>query len=128
MYFHLAKDDLRIVYGTIRPLAHSWQIVCVLGISIVCVLLGISISKMYNIEQTRRGCGDDCLIDDLNEWLQRNYNPDKYGQPNWRTLIEYIDEIDCDLARDLAKKHKGNFINYYIIIVRKTSFVFYCLQ
>ena len=81
-------------------MAHRWQN--------LCILLGISQSKIDAINITCLGRPCDCLSRGVNEWLQRNYNTDKYGLPSWRTLIEYIDDIDCALARDLVKKHEGN--------------------
>ena len=88
-------------------MSHRWQS--------LCILLGISQSKVDAIEQTYLGRGYDCLSKGLNEWLQRNYNTDKYGLPSWRTLIEHVDDIDCALARDLVKKHEGKFILFKVI-------------
>ena len=100
-YFLLAAEkDLGKVYPAILSLADRWRE--------IFIHLGIPMRIINNIEKTRRGYGHDCLSDGLYEWLKRNYSTDDYGIPSWRTLIEHIDKIDCDLARDLAKKHEGN--------------------
>ena len=72
-------------------------------------------SEIDTTEQTYRGRGDDCLSKGLYEWLKRKYDTDQYGLPSWRTLIKYIDKIDCALAGDLAKKHKGSFMVLIVI-------------
>ena len=102
LYFLLAKDDLGIVYQAVLSLADDCHR--------LCLFLGIPKSKIDAIKQSYPAHVHEWLIEGLSEWLRSNHNTDKYGQPSWRTLIKCIGNIDCELARSLAKEHEGEFM------------------
>jgi hypothetical protein len=105
--FQAAEDDLGIVYQAVFSLAGRWHT--------LCVLLGIPKSTIKTIEQNYPSQVDVCLSEGLSEWLQCNYNTDKYGLPSWRMLLERVGIIKCALARGLAKKHEGNLMLRYSV-------------
>ena len=47
----------------------------------------------------------------VTEWLKKNYNVEKFGEPTWRQLVRAVDDpaggADKALARDLATRHKA---------------------
>ena len=54
------------------------------------VAFRLKASKLREIEEVNRGNLKDCLIDILTNWLNRNYNVDKFGEPSWRRVVEVI--------------------------------------
>ena len=52
----------------------------------------------------------DCLTYTLIEWLERNYNVKKFGEPTWQVLVKAVGDpaggANRALARKLARKHK----------------------
>ena len=46
----------------------------------------------------------------VTEWLKKNYNVEKYGEPTWQRLVEVVVHptggANTALARDIARKHK----------------------
>ena len=52
-----------------------------------------------------------CLTSMVTEWLKRNYNVKKFGEPTWQKLVEVVGHpaagANKALARDIAKKHKA---------------------
>ena len=40
------------------------------------------------------------------QWLLMNYYHQKFGRPSWRLLVQAVDMIDHQLAKDIAKKHQ----------------------
>ena len=52
-----------------------------------------------------------CLTSVVKEWLKRNYDVRKFGEPTWRWLVEAVSSptggANMALARDMARKHKA---------------------
>ena len=52
-----------------------------------------------------------CLTWILMEWLMRNYNVERFGEPTWRQLVEALGHsaggINVVLARKIARRHKA---------------------
>ena len=46
----------------------------------------------------------------VTEWLKRNYNVKKFGEPTWQWLVEAVGDpaggANTALAREIATKHK----------------------
>ena len=55
---------------------------------------------------------DDCLIDMLTMWLNKNYNTEKFGNPTWELLAEAVSHRaggnNPALSDDISMKHGGN--------------------
>ena len=51
-----------------------------------------------------------CLTLMVTEWLSRNYNVKKFGEPTWQQLAEAVGHpaggANMALAREIAKRHK----------------------
>ena len=47
----------------------------------------------------------------VKEWLKRNYDARKIGEPTWHWLVKAVSDpaggADMALARDMAKRHKA---------------------
>ena len=52
-----------------------------------------------------------CLSWMVMEWLMRNYNVEKFGEPSWRMLVEAVAHpaggANTALARRIAMRHKA---------------------
>lgn len=52
-----------------------------------------------------------CLHQMVCEWLNRNYNVGKFGEPTWQKLVEAVRNpaggANTAVARDIAGKHKA---------------------
>ena len=52
-----------------------------------------------------------CLTSMVKEWLKRNYDARKIGEPTWQRLVEAVSNpaggADMAFARDMAKRHKA---------------------
>ena len=52
-----------------------------------------------------------CLTWILMEWLMRNYNVEKFGEPTWGQLVEALGHsaggVNVVLARKIARRHKA---------------------
>ena len=63
----------------------------------------------------------------LTEWLQQNYNTDRFGKPSWRLLVDAVAHPvggnNPALAKKIAAKHKGK-----INITKWMSFTCLCFQ
>ena len=48
----------------------------------------------------------------LKNWLRRNYNVERFGEPTWRAVVEVVAHSaagdNCALALSIARKHTGN--------------------
>ena len=70
---------------------------------------------LQNIE-TR--CSNDpcvCLSQMLMEWLKKNYNVKKFGEPTWQQLVEAVGHpaggANMGLAKKIAKRHRTEGIS-----------------
>ena len=69
----------------------------------------------FAIESQAKNNGDPqaCLSSMVTEWLKRNYNVKRFGEPTWQWLVHECSEwprrwSTCTaLARDIARRHKA---------------------
>ena len=58
-----------------------------------------------------KNCGDPtaCLTSVVKEWLKRNYNVERFGEPTWQWLVKVVGDpaggADKALARHIATRH-----------------------
>lgn len=54
----------------------------------------------------------DCLCGVLNEWLEGEYNTQRFGSPSWKQLVKAVAHEhggnDCYLAEWIDNKYNGN--------------------
>ena len=53
----------------------------------------------------------DCLRSMVIEWLKRNYNVRKFGEPTWQKLVQAVGHpaggANMALAREIARRHRA---------------------
>ena len=66
------------------------------------------------LQNTEKRYGSDpraCLTWILMEWLMRNYNVERFGEPTWQRLVEVVGHpaggADMNLARTIGRRHKA---------------------
>ena len=77
--------------------------------------IGVALQmKTDTLESIQVGNGGDpaaCLTSVVTEWLKRNYNVEKSGEPTWQKLVEAVGHpaggANKALARGIAKRHKA---------------------
>ena len=74
------------------------------------IALRLKPDVLENIETRYHGDPRKCLSSMIVEWLKRNYNVEKFGEPTWRWLVEAVGDpaggANTVLARKIATKHK----------------------
>ena len=52
-----------------------------------------------------------CLTSTVTEWLRRNYNVKKFGEPTWQWLVKAVGDAaggaNTALAKEIAERHKA---------------------
>ena len=79
--------------------------------SSIGIALQLKPAFLQSIE-TRYSCHPrTCLTWMLMEWLMRNYNVERFGEPTWRQLVEALGHsaggANVALARKIARRHKA---------------------
>ena len=65
-------------------------------------------SKISEIKMSHPGDLSGCLRDTVQEWLKKNYNTEKYGDPSWRMIVKAVADFNQGVAKNIATKHPGN--------------------
>ena len=75
---------------------------------------------LEKIDEQHSGVPTACLISIVTEWLKRNYNVKKFGEPTWQWLVEAVDDpaggANTALAREIAKRHKAGGMSSYFTV------------
>ena len=94
------KDDLFDVKSELTPVSANWKSI---GIA-----LGLPIAILDCIHAEKPS---DCLTSMATEWLKRNYNEKRFGEPSWQRLVEAVGDqaggADMALAMKIASRHKA---------------------
>ena len=74
------------------------------------VALRLSSNTLDGIEAKNNGDPSTCLTSVVTEWLRKNYNVKRFGEPTWQRLVEAVGDPagggNMALARDMARRHK----------------------
>ena len=66
---------------------------------------------MDGIKAENSGDPPACLSSTVTEWLNRNYNVKRFGEPTWQVLVKAVGDpaggANMALARDMATRHKA---------------------
>lgn len=97
------SDDLFDVKSELSSTSANWK------------SIGIALRLNPNIlDCIQAGNNSDptaCLTSVVIEWLKRNYNVKKFGEPTWQRLVEVVGHpaggANKALARDIAGRHKA---------------------
>ena len=96
------EDDIRELMGSLIEVLDKWKFI---GVD-----LGLKMSKLKTIEEENRGNPKSCFLDVLTNWLNRNYNTKKFGEPSWQKVVEAVANPAAGdnvvLAETIAKKHQ----------------------
>ena len=76
--------------------------------------IGIALRLDHNIldgiQAKNSGDPQACLSSMVTEWLKRNYNVEKFGEPTWQWLVDVVGDpaggAHMALARKIARRHK----------------------
>ena len=96
-------DDLFDVQSELIPVTAKWR------------NIGTALRlKSDVLESIQAGSGSDppaCLASMVTEWLKRNYNVKRFGEPTWQKLVEAVGHpaggANKAVARDIARRHKA---------------------
>ena len=100
------EDDLHDVITLLKGVVTKWKA--------IGTAFRLKQSKLREIQVANHGNPEDCLRSVLDNWLNRNYNVTKFGEPSWRRVVEVVaDPAAGDnvvLARSIATAHSCKFI------------------
>ena len=75
------------------------------------VALGLGENVLDRIEHENHNLMS-CLSKMVTEWLKKNYNAERFGEPTWEKLAEVVRSKvggnNSALAQDIARKHGNN--------------------
>ena len=94
-------DDYYDVLSELTPLAASWK-----GIGFALRLKHDALEK---IDKQHSADPSACLASVVTEWLRKNYNVKKFGEPTWQRLAKAVGDAaggaNKALSKRIAKKH-----------------------
>ena len=100
--FTLDLNDLFEVKSELTPVVAHWKDI---GIA-----LRLNPNILGRIDAGNSGDPTACLTSMVTEWLKRNYNKEKFGEPTWRWLVQAVGDpaggADMALASSIAGRHK----------------------
>ena len=81
--------------------------------------LGLKPDTLDSIDKRNSGDPTACLMSVVTEWLKRNYNMEKFGEPTWQQLVRAVADpaggANKGVAKDMATKHKAGGISMIYI-------------
>ena len=99
------EDDAGLLLKTLIEVASKWRLI---GVG-----FGIKSGKLDELEDKNRGDPKKCFLDVLTNWLNRNYNTSKFGEPSWRQVVDVIASPAAGdnvvLATSVAKAHPSMY-------------------
>jgi len=97
------SDDIFDVKNELITVAARWRDV---GIA-----LHLKFDTLDNIENRCINEPHRCLELMVTEWLKRNYNLKRFGEPTWQKLVDVVNSpaggANRALAIDIARRHKA---------------------
>ena len=114
------EEDAFDVITELTPVAARWKA--------IGMALRLTSGKLDRIESSHPGKPTECLSDVILEWLKRNYNVEKFGEPSWKWVVEVVASPvagnDTALADKIASKHPGlkkhgkSSVTYFGVVTR----------
>ena len=96
-------DDHFDVQSELRQIAANWKSI---GFA-----LRLKPKILDDIQARNSGHPPTCLASIVTEWLMRNYNVKKFGEPTWQQLVKAVGHpaggANMALARMIANRHKA---------------------
>ena len=69
--------------------------------------LHITVGKLEEIKAAHHSDPNKCLRATMSEWLKKNYNTVRFGDPSWRLLVEAVGQFNKGVAERIARDHPG---------------------
>ena len=107
--------DLFDVQSELIPVSANWKS--------IGTALQLKPDFLRNIDARYSGDPRACLSWMVMEWLMRNYNVGKFGEPTWQKLVEAVGHpaggANIALAKKIARRHKagGTLCHYENILL-----------
>ena len=98
-YHSTDEDDWNVIIRDCSSLASKWEQ--------LSGFLGLKISIISRIRSNKAGDCLGCWNDALMEWITRNYNTEKFGEPSWKTLLRAVAAVNRLQFKKLAAEHQG---------------------
>ena len=96
------NNHLFDVQSELIPVAANWRNI---GIA-----LRLKVDVLESIETRFNGDPHVCLSHMVTEWLKRNFDVMRFGEPTWQKLVKAVGHpaggANTALAREIATKHK----------------------
>ena len=74
------------------------------------VALRLDPNILDGIQAKNSGDPQACLSSVVTEWLKKNYNVERFGEPTWQWLVDAVSDpaggAHMALAREIARRHK----------------------
>lgn len=85
---------------------------------VIGVAFRLKSGKLKEIAASNQtGNPSDCLYEVLVNWVNRNYNTERFGEPTWRRVVEVVADSSAGdnaaLARTIAMDHQREF-NFFL--------------
>ena len=102
---------------TLIPVAANWKS--------IGVALRLKRDFLQSIDTRYSSDPRACLSWMVMEWLERNYNVEKFGEPSWRMLVKAVGDpaggANTALARRIASRHKARGLSSgsFVVTVSK---------
>ena len=97
------NDHLFDVQSELIPVAANWRSI---GIA-----LRLKLDVLESIETRFKGDPNVCLLHMVTEWLKRNFDVKKFGEPTWQKLVKAVGHpaggANTALAQEIAGRHKA---------------------
>ena len=112
-------DDFFDVQSELVPVAANWKSI---GIA-----LHLKPDVWEKIDTQYSDNPRACLTLIVKEWLKRNYNVGRFGEPTWQRLVEAVGHPagggNMEVARRIAMKHMVERISsrYTVFVLNRTS-------
>ena len=112
LIFHSDLGDEHVdVRRELIPVAAKWRN--------IGSCLGLKPDTLDSIDKRNSGNPTACLMSVVTEWLKRNYNMEKFGEPTWQQLVRAVADpaggANKGVAKDMATKHKAGGISMIYI-------------
>ena len=114
------EEDLAEIVQTLGTSETKWRE--------IGVALGLGESVLNRIEHENRDLMSR-LSKMVTEWLKKNYNVERFGEPTWEKLVAAVRSKvggnNSALAQEIARKH-GNYIaTYFTLLFRILHSIFF---
>ena len=90
----------------LREVATNWKS--------IAFALRLKPKVLDGIQAESSGDPPACLASVITEWLMRNYNVKRFGEPTWQQLVKAVGHplggANMALAREIANRHKAKSV------------------